>query len=149
MPTHRHTGGTRHEQHTDIPVERGWVSRAIDMITEHLGHQWAVVAALVLVVAWLVGGLVVGFTNPYQMVITTGTTIITFVMVFAIQHTANRETRAMNLKLDELLRATGGKIEYVGAEDHTEAHLKQEQKRAQHHRNRAVAKKTTAPAAKS
>lgn len=148
MATHTHSGGTRHSRHTDIPVERGWLSRAIDGITETLGHQLAVLAALVIVVGWLLGGFAIGFTNTYQLVINTGTTIITFVMVFAIQHTANRETRAMNLKLDELLHATGGKVEYIGAEDHTEEHLKQEQKREQRYRTRSAGDKTAAPAAK-
>lgn len=108
---------------------RPWTSRLIDGITGVLGNQWAVGAALVLVISWFVGGFIIGFSNTYQLVINTGTTIITFIMVFAIQHTANRETRAMNVKLDELLRTTGGRTDLIGAEEETERELKEEQKR--------------------
>jgi len=77
------------------------------------------------VVLWLAFGPVFGFSNTYQLVINTATTIVTFVMVFAIQHTANRETRAINLKLDELLEAVHGASEQlVGVETRSEATIK-------------------------
>jgi len=65
-------------------------SRLIDLTTEALGHPLAVTLAATLVVLWLAFGPLFGFSNTYQLVINTATTIITFVMVFAIQHTANR-----------------------------------------------------------
>lgn len=101
------------------------VSRVIDLTTEALGHPLAVSLAAALVVLWLAFGPLFGFSNTYQLVINTATTIITFVMVFAIQHTTNRETRAINLKLDELLKAVHGASErLVGVETRSEATIK-------------------------
>jgi len=107
--------------------QRPLVSRIIDGITEVLGTPLSVGAAVLLIVVWAIGGLIFGFSNAYQLVINTGTTIITFIMVFAIQHTQNRETRAVNVKLDELLRQSGADPQFVGAEDEPEQMLKQQQ----------------------
>lgn len=82
-----------------------------------------VVAGLV-VVAWALTGPIFGFSDTWQLVINTGTTIVTFLMVFAIQNSQNREARAMHLKLDELLRATkGARKRFMTEEDVPEADL--------------------------
>jgi len=70
------------------------------------GSPWVFAAALGIVVVWGVSGPLFGFNDTWQLVINTGTTIITFLMVFLIQHTQNADTAALHLKLDELIRAT-------------------------------------------
>src|SRR6266436_2655580 len=70
-----------------------------------LGSAWAFAAALLVIVVWLVTGPVFQFSNTWQLIINTATTIITFLMVFLIQNTQNRDAKAVHLKLDELIRA--------------------------------------------
>jgi low affinity Fe/Cu permease len=72
------------------------------------GHPVAFVAAVALILVWLVTGPVFGFGTTWQLVINTATTIVTFLMVFLIQNTQNRDGAAVQLKLDELIRAIEG-----------------------------------------
>jgi low affinity Fe/Cu permease len=78
---------------------------AADGATRAVGTPWAMLAALLIVVAWAVTGPIFGFSDTWQLVINTGTTIVTFLMVFAIQTAQNREATALHLKVDELIRA--------------------------------------------
>jgi low affinity Fe/Cu permease len=70
-----------------------------------LGSKWAFLLAITVIVVWAVTGPIFRFSDTWQLVINTGTTIVTFLMVFLIQNTQNRDARAFNLKLDELIRA--------------------------------------------
>lgn len=68
-----------------------------------LGSKWAFVGAVIIIVGWAGTGPIFHYSNTWQLVINTGTTIVTFLMVFLIQNTQNRDARAINLKLDELI----------------------------------------------
>jgi low affinity Fe/Cu permease len=78
-----------------------WTSRAV-------GHPLTFAAAVLIIVVWAISGPIFGFSNTWQLVINTGTTIITFLMVFLIQNTQTRDGTAVQLKLDELIRAIEG-----------------------------------------
>src|SRR5437588_217861 len=88
---------------------REWFRRFSGVASDAAGSWQAFLLAALIVAVWFAAGFFVGFENTfYQLLINTGTTIITFLMVFLIQNTQNRDSRAIHLKLDELLRAVEG-----------------------------------------
>jgi low affinity Fe/Cu permease len=89
-----------------------------------VGSYWAFIAALGLVVAWAVTGPFFGFSNTWQLVINTSTTIVTFLMVFLLQYDQNRNATALQVKLDELIRSQkGARNMLVDAEDMSDEQL--------------------------
>ena len=89
-----------------------------------VGSPWAFLTALLVILVWALTGPIFGFSDTWQLVINTGTTIVTFLMVFLIQNTQNRDAAAMQAKLDELLRAVGkARDQFIGVEHLTEREI--------------------------
>ena len=99
-------------------------ARAAQWASNQAGRSWAFVTAVAVVLVWAATGPLFGFSDTWQLVINTGTTIITFLMVFLIQHAQNRDTQAIHVKLDELIRAThGAHNRLIALEDQSEEDL--------------------------
>jgi len=90
---------------------------------EGLGSQWAFAVAVLVVALWLVTGPLFRFSNAWQLVINTATTVVTFLMVFLIQTTQNRDAKAIHLKLDELIRSSRARDVFADLEDASDAEL--------------------------
>ena len=82
--------------------------RAADAASTAVGSSWAFALAAAVVLAWAATGPIFHYSDTWQLIINTGTTVVTFLMVFLIQNTQNREERVTQLKLDELIRAVAG-----------------------------------------
>ena len=92
-------------------------------IEQAVGSPWAFLAALASVVVWAGFGPFYGFSDTWQLVCNTGSTIVTYLLVFIIQATQTNDTRALHLKLDELIRVTDARNEIMLAEDISPAEL--------------------------
>ncbi|HVY89975.1 MAG TPA: low affinity iron permease family protein [Hyphomonadaceae bacterium] len=100
-------------------------NRFANIVSEATGSPFAFIICMVLVIVWALSGPLFGFSDTWQLVINTSTTIITFLMVFLIQNTQNRDNGAIQAKLDELIRAVAGADnEYIGIEHLTDQELK-------------------------
>jgi low affinity Fe/Cu permease len=93
-------------------------SRFTRQVEYAVGSPWAFIGAVVIVVVWFAGGPYFEWSDTYQLIINTGTTIVTFLLVFLIQHTQSRDTVALHIKLDELIRVTReARNELINIED--------------------------------
>jgi low affinity Fe/Cu permease len=110
---------------------QAWFARIAGCVADWTGSSWAFCLAALVILVWAVTGPLFHFSDTWQLVINTGTTIVTFLMVFLIQNTQNRDTKALHLKLDELLRAQTGarEREFLDLEDRDEAQLKAERQK--------------------
>src|SRR5437762_7148600 len=103
-----------------------------------LGSAWAFCGAVLVILVWLITGPTFHFSDTWQLIINTATTVVTFLMVFLIQNTQNRDAKAMHLKLDELIRAVkGGRNQLVDLENLSDEDLKKLERQFQHMRRRA------------
>ena len=130
-----------------------------------MGSPFTLAAAALVIVVWATTGPLFRFSDTWQLAINTGTTIVTFLMVFVIQNSQNRDSKALHLKLDEVIRALGdARNEFVTVEQSSEDEMKEreeemaaiaedvadevghpEARRAAHHAGREIARKTALP----
>jgi low affinity Fe/Cu permease len=116
--------------------------RIAQVASSKLGTHWAFATAVGIVVVWAVTGPLFGFDEQWQLIINTGTTVITFLMVFLIQATQNRDARAIQLKLDELIRShKAASNAFADLEDATEEELEELQRKFEGIREKARAEK--------
>jgi low affinity Fe/Cu permease len=92
-------------------------------VTRATGKPIAFILAVVVIIAWAVTGPIFHYSDTWQLVINTGTTIITFLMVFVIQQSQNKDTMALQIKLNELIAASGASNRLIDVEDITEDEL--------------------------
>ena len=102
-----------------------WFTRFAGKASEMTGSSWAFLTAVAVIIVWAVTGPLFGFSDTWQLVINTGTTIITFLMVFLIQNTQNRDGAALQAKLDELIRVGEAENRFIGIEHLSESEVEQ------------------------
>ena len=113
--------------------------RLAHRVAHIVGSPWAFVLAVIVVALWLVTGPVFHYSDSWQLVINTGTTIVTFLIVFLIQNTQNRDAQVMQLKLDELIRAVrSARTELVDMESLSDEELHRLQHQFEQLRQRAA-----------
>jgi low affinity Fe/Cu permease len=131
---------------SEKPQERDFFCRVRDGFrhfahrsAEVLGSAWAFIGAIFIIAVWGLTGPAFHFSDTWQLIINTGTTIVTFLMVFLIQNTQNRDAKAMHLKLDELIRAIqGARNRLVDLEKLSDDELKRLEEQFTRVRNKAA-----------
>jgi low affinity Fe/Cu permease len=121
--------------------------RRIASRTSHgVGSPWAFIGALAVIIVWGITGPLFHFSDTWQLVINTGTTIVTFLMVFLIQNTQNRDSHALHLKLDELIRSNAlARNRLMGLEDLNDAELDELQAEFDHLAKEKIAARSSRP----
>jgi low affinity Fe/Cu permease len=126
-------------------------TKVASAVSTWTGRPAAFLLCCLLVVIWGATGPIFHYSDPWQLVINTGTTIVTFLMVFLIQNTQNRDNAAIQAKLDELIRASKAKNEFIGIEHLSDEELGDILEQCERHRPHILkrAEATADPAAKS
>jgi low affinity Fe/Cu permease len=107
-------------------------TRFTSEVSSAMGRPWIFALALMLLVLWALSGPLLGFSDTWQLIINTSTTIITFLMVFIIQNTQNRDNLALNLKLDAIMKKVGvTRVDILEAEDESDKKLEAKKKKMQ------------------
>jgi low affinity Fe/Cu permease len=129
---------------------KGLFRKFAQRTSKMVGSSWAFILAVLLILVWAITGPLFHYSDTWQLVINTGTTIITFLMVFLIQNTQNRDAKAIHLKLDELIRGVkGARTHLVDLETMSDEELDRLQqqfervRRAEGKDNRATGELTT------
>ena len=121
MPNH-----ANHRTETPSTPSLAWFTRFAKWTAFHAGRPSAFLVAFGVIIAWAVTGPMFGYSDTWQLVINTGTTIVTFLMVFLIQNTQNRDSQAIHVKLDELIRSQkGARNALLNLEDLSDEELEQ------------------------
>jgi len=129
------------EKNNGTCVGRGLFRFCAEWISAAVGSPLAFLLAVLAIVAWVLTGPIFHYSDTWQLVINTATTIVTFLMVFLIQNTQNRDTKAIQLKLDELLRGVrGARNSLVSLEHLSDEELDRLQEEFEHLRARGCQK---------
>jgi low affinity Fe/Cu permease len=139
-PNHDHVHDSGHEAASgdDAATLSDLFRRFACVAAVALGSPWVFIAAIALVIGWAGCGPLFRFSETWQLVINTGTTIITFLMVFLIQSTQNRDSKAIQLKLDELIRSSKARNVFADLENATEHELDEFQREFEQLRKRGL-----------
>jgi low affinity Fe/Cu permease len=132
------------------PRKTAWFDAFASATARWTGHAGAFAIAFGIVLFWAVSGPIFGFSDTWQLVINTGTTVLTFLMVFLIQNSLNRDSMALHLKLDELLRVTNeARDALIGAERFPEKDIEKLEERERAEAEVAGAGRNGDPSARS
>jgi low affinity Fe/Cu permease len=130
-----------------------WLSKTFTDVATHVAHAsgrpFTFVAAILIILVWAITGPMFGYSDTWQLIINTGTTIVTFLMVFLIQNTQNRDGAAIQVKLDELIRTSAAQNLYIGIERLTEEELEEIRKRCEERAKGFMAEKAAKAADKA
>ena len=126
LATAEHVVEKQHHDHGESSTPQHLFQTFAHKTSSAVGSPWAFLLAALVILVWAVTGPIFRFSDTWQLVINTGTTIVTFLMVFLIQNTQNRDAKAIHLKLDELIRAKhGARNRMVDLENCTDEELDQ------------------------